>query len=201
MLPSAVENLIKNLSRLPAIGRRSAQRLTLHLIKQEAETLNELGQAILQLKTNVRLCQDCFNFAEAEICQLCLNEKRDQATVCIVEDVLDVIAVENSEEYQGLYHVLHGRLSPLDGVGPDDLKINELISRLDNHPEIRELILATGTSLEGETTANYLADILKQAQPNVKISRISQGMPIGGELDYADNLTLRRAFSGRRELD
>jgi recombination protein RecR len=173
----------------------------LHLIKQEAETLNELGQAILQLKTNVRLCQDCFNFAENEICQLCLSEKRDQATVCIVEDVLDVIAVENSEEYQGLYHVLHGRLSPLDGVGPDDLKINELISRLDNHPEIRELILATGTSLEGETTANYLADILKQSHPSIKISRISQGMPIGGELDYADNLTLRRAFSGRRELD
>jgi recombination protein RecR len=201
MLPSAVENLIKNLSRLPAIGRRSAQRLTLHLIKQETETLNELGQAILQLKTNVRLCQDCFNFAENEICQLCLSEKRDQATVCIVEDVLDVIAVENSEEYQGLYHVLHGRLSPLDGVGPDDLKINELISRLDNHPEIRELILATGTSLEGETTANYLADILKQSHPSIKISRISQGMPIGGELDYADNLTLRRAFSGRRELD
>jgi len=198
MLPEAIEELISQLSKLPTIGRKSAQRLTLHLLRQPEFELNEFGNAVLNLKKNVTLCQRCFNFAESDLCNLCQSAKRNHRLICVVEDVLDVIAIENSNEFNGLYHVLHGHLSPLDGVGPDELKIAELIARVEAEHDPEEVILATGTSMEGKATATYIAD--KLAGGNIKVSRISQGMPIGGDLDYADSLTLRRALSGRREV-
>lgn len=199
MLPEVVENLIRQLSKLPTIGRKSAQRLALHLLRQPQLELSELGNSVLALQTGISFCQKCFNFAEGDLCSLCQNSRRDPELVCVVEDVLDVIAVENSNEYQGLYHVLHGQLSPLDGIGPDDLRIAELLRRVQDNEEIAEVILATGTSMEGEATAAYIAEKLAGGRP-VRVTRISQGMPIGGELDYADTLTLRRALAGRREV-
>lgn len=206
MLPEAIEQLIRQLGKLPTIGRKSAQRLTLHLLRQPEMDLAELGNAVLNLKKGITFCTDCFNFAEEDspdgLCSFCSNERRDQGLLCVVEDVLDVIAVENSNEYRGLYHVLHGHLSPLDGVGPDQLKIRELLERLSRHEGIEEIILATGTSMEGEATAAYIADLVAASDvaDRVRVTRISQGMPIGGELDYADSLTLRRALTGRREF-
>lgn len=201
MLPEPIEKVIKELSKLPTIGRKTAQRLTIFLLRQKTSDLQELGHAITNLHDEISLCKRCFNFATDELCQICQSNNRDKSQVCVVEDVLDILALEDSGEYRGLYHVLHGKLSPLDGVGPDDLKIAELISRLAvNLPgdEIEEVILATSTSMEGEATAVYLRDKLQNF--DVEISRISQGMPVGGNFDFADSLTIKHALGGRRKL-
>lgn len=198
MLPESIESLIHQFAKLPSIGRKSAQRLVLHLLRQPQSELDELGAAVEGLKVNLQFCQNCYNYSSAEKCAICEATNRDEALICVVEDVLDVLAIENSGEFKGLYHVLHGKLSPLDGIGPTDLKIVELVERVKELPnaEFVEVILATSTSMEGEATANYVAEQLNGLP--VTVTRISQGIPIGGDLDYADTLTLRRALEGRR---
>ncbi len=198
MLPDSIERLINELAKLPTIGRKSSQRLVLHLLRKQQSDLDELANAVSQLKENLRYCNKCYNYSERDLCNICDASNRDPDLICVVEDVLDILAIETSGEYRGLYHVLHGKLSPLDGVGPSDLKIFELKERIKSEDNVGfcEIILATSTSMEGEATASYIAEQLRELP--VKVSRISQGIPIGGDLDYADTLTLRRALQGRQ---
>lgn len=194
-LPEAIVSLIDELNKLPTIGRKSAQRLSFHLLRQEPADINKLSRSIAGIVENVKFCKNCFNLCEGESCKICQNPSRNEKIICIVEEVLDLIAIENTGEYSGTYHVLHGALSPLDGVGPNELKLKELQKRLHNQNEV-EIILATSTSSEGEATAVYISEMFKDSE-NVKISRIASGLPVGGNLDYADELTLKRALAGR----
>lgn len=199
-LPESVSELIEELNKLPTIGRKSAQRLAFYLLRRKGEELDNLADAIKGIKENVVFCKQCFNLTTQDLCKICANASRNQKTICVVEEVLDLIAIENTMEFNGVYHVLHGALSPLDGVGPDSLKLNELFARTENMKneyaanEI-ELILATSTNTEGEATALYVYEHLKDS--GVTISRIASGLPVGGDLDYADEVTLRRAMRGR----
>ncbi len=192
----AVEKAIHELGKLPGIGRKSAQRHVFYLLKTSPDEVNELAQALLDLKTRVRYCSVCFNITEQDPCDICSNEKRDSATICVVEEANDIIALENTGEYKGLYHVLGGVLSPLDGIGPDDLRIRELLKRLNS--DVKEVILATNPNTEGEATAIYLSKMIKPM--NIKLSRIARGIPVGADLEYADELTLVRALTGRMEF-
>ncbi len=194
-LPKALNDVINELSKLPSVGHKSAQRLAFHLLKKNKTNCMELAESLNQLHDNISYCKTCFNLCKEEECKICLSTKRDTSVVCVVEDVLDLIAIENSQNFHGVYHVLHGVLSPLKGVGIEDIKINELAQRVKNNPEIKELIIATNTTTEGETTALYIKEILKESQ--VKISRIASGMPFGGDLDYADSHTLSKALENR----
>jgi recombination protein RecR len=199
-LPEAVSNLIEELNKLPTIGKKSAQRLAFYLLRQPAHDLEKLAGSVNGIKDNIQFCNKCFNLTEKiDLCKICSSHSRNHKVVCVVEEVLDMIAIENTLEFNGLYHVLHGALSPLDGVGPDSLKLNELFNRIKNpdaeSEPIEELILATSTNTEGEATALYIYENLK-ASP-VKISRIASGLPVGGDLDYADEVTLKRALRGR----
>lgn len=194
-LPEAIVNLIDELNKLPTIGRKSAQRLSFHLLRQDPADINKLSRSIAGIVENVNFCKKCFNLCEGDLCKICQNPSRNEKLVCIVEEVLDLIAIENTGEYRGSYHVLHGALSPLDGVGPNELKLKELKKRLENEEEV-EIILATSTSSEGEATAVYISEMFKN-DDNVKITRIASGLPVGGNLDYADELTLKRALAGR----
>lgn len=192
----AVEKAIHELSKLPGIGRRSAQRHVFYLLKQSDSQVQQLADALLELKSRVRHCSVCFNITEADPCPICASEKRNRSVICVVEEANDVLALENTGEYRGLYHVLGGALSPLDGIGPDDLKIKELLARLSD--DISEIIIATNPNTEGEATALYLAKLFKPF--NVKISRIARGIPVGADLEYADEITLARAIEGRLEF-
>lgn len=195
-LPEAVSNLIEELNKLPTIGRKSAQRMAFYLLRQETTRLDELAGAVVAIKENIRFCEKCFNLTEDEnLCKICKSPARNQKVVCVVEEVLDLIAIEGTHEFNGTYHVLHGALSPLDGVGPDSLKLRELFKRVADDPEIEEVILATSTNSEGEATALYIYENLKNSP--VKVSRIASGLPVGGDLDYADEGTLKRAMRGR----
>ncbi len=197
-LPNSIQNLIDELSKLPGIGPKTAQRLTFYLLKAGDSPGKLLGEAILRLKNGVEICSSCFNLTTENPCKICRNVYRDQATICVVEDFLDVVALEKTMEYKGLYHVLHGALSPIDGIGPDKLKIQELVTRLKNTKvPVTEIILATNPSLEGEATATYLTNLLKPL--GVKTTRTARGLPVGGDLDYADEITLKNALQGRRE--
>jgi recombination protein RecR len=194
-LPEAVSDLIEELNKLPTIGRKSAQRLAFYLLRQDPNQLDKLAGSVMGIKENVKFCKQCFNLTEnEELCKICKSHARNQKVICVVEEVLDMIAIENTLEFNGVYHVLHGALSPLDGVGPDSLKLKELFVRV-NPEEIEEVILATSTNSEGEATALYINENLKNKE--VKISRIASGLPVGGDLDYADEGTLRRAMKGR----
>ena len=191
----AVEKAIHELSKLPGIGRKSAQRHVFYLLKQAENHVQQLADALLELKSKVRNCTVCFNITEADPCHFCVSEKRDRTVICVVEEANDVLALENTGEYRGLYHVLGGSLSPLDGIGPDDLRIKELLSRLSDN--VSEIIIATNPNTEGEATALYLAKLVKPL--NIKISRIARGIPVGADLEYADEITLARALEGRLE--
>lgn len=194
---SAIDELTTELARLPGIGRKSAQRLTYHLLKQSADQSRRLAQALVTLVETVRPCSRCFNLTESELCALCRDPRRDAAVVCVVEDAADIAAIERAAEFRGRYHVLGGRLSPLDGVGPDDLTINDLMARV---PEdgITEVILATNPSLEGEATALY---VQRQLSPlGVRVTRIARGLPVGGDLEYADGVTIAQALQARRDM-
>ncbi len=185
---------IEELSKLPGIGKKTAQRLALHLLKSEKESVDNLLKAIHDLKTRLGFCSRCFNLSEEELCDICKNPKRDKSVICVVEEASDVIAIEKTNEYFGLYHILGGVLSPLSGIGADSLKIKELIKRFETE-DINEVILALNPDTEGETTALYLAKLIKPL--GIKVSRIARGLPIGGDLEFADEATIGRAVLGR----
>lgn len=188
---------IEELSKLPGIGKKTAQRLALHILKSQPETVASLVKSIEELKTKLRFCSKCFNLSEEELCDICKSQKRDKKIICVVEEASDVIAIERTHEFSGLYHVLGGVLSPLNGIGPDSLKIQDLLKRLETE-EIQEIILALNPDTEGETTALYLAKLLKPL--NIRISRIARGLPVGGDLEFADEATIGRAVLGRIEI-
>jgi recombination protein RecR len=192
-----VQQLIDELGRLPGIGPKSAQRIAFHLLKSEEADALRLAQAIREAKDRVSFCARCFNIAEGDECQICRDEGREAGVLCVVEEPRDVVAVERTQEFRGRYHVLQGAISPIDGVGPDQLRVKELLGRLEAE-EIREVILCTNPNIEGEATAMYLTKVLKPL--GVRVTRIASGLPVGGDLEYADELTLGRALEGRREI-
>lgn len=188
---------IDELSKLPGIGKKTAQRLALHIIKNDRESAEKLAKSIVDLKEKLMLCKKCFNLSESEFCDICKSPKRDQTTICVVEEVSDVIAIEKSHEYNGLYHVLGGVLSPLMGIGAENIRIKELINRFHDE-EIKEVILALNPDTEGETTSLYLAKLIKPL--GIKVSRIARGIPIGGDLEFADEATIGKAMINRIDL-
>jgi recombination protein RecR len=190
----AIENLIAQLTRLPGIGTRTAQRLTFHLLAVPGEEANGLADAISEVKARVRACRTCGNLTEDELCGICLDLRRDRRVLCVVEQPVDVMSLERTHEFRGLYHVLGGALSPLDGVDPGDLRIQSLLARVEEG-EITEVVLATNPNMTGEATASYLADRLRD---RVTVTRLASGLPVGGDLEYADEVTLGRALAGRR---
>jgi recombination protein RecR len=198
MYEGAVQDLIDELGRLPGIGPKSAQRIAFHLLAADPADVERLASTLVRVKNEVRFCSVCGNVAEAEICRICADERRDPSIICVVEEPKDVNAVERTREFRGRYHVLGGAISPIDGVGPDDLRIRELLSRL-RDGVVTELILATDPNLEGEATATYLARLINPM--GLTVTRLASGLPVGGDLEYADEVTLGRAFSGRRRID
>ncbi|MHB8337728.1 MAG: recombination mediator RecR [Ignavibacteriaceae bacterium] len=188
---------IEELSKLPSIGKKTAQRLALHLLKSNTEDVDSLVNAIKDLKTKIHFCSRCFNLATEELCEVCKSSKRDHSLICVVEEASDVIAIEKTHEFNGVYHVLGGVLSPLTGIGPDSLKIKELLKRFEDE-EIKEILLALNPDTEGETTTLYLAKLIKPL--GIKITRIARGLPIGGDLEFADEATIGRAVLGRISL-
>jgi len=189
-----VENAVEQLSRLPGIGKRSALRLVLHLLKQEKSSVERFGDSFIQLIQNISYCTSCFSIADSQLCEVCADKKREQTTICIVEDVRVMMAIENTMQFKGIYHVLGGLISPMDGIGPNDLRIEELIKKVENG-NINEVIFALSTTMEGDTTNYYLFRRLKDS--GVKISSIARGIAIGDELEYTDELTLGTALSSR----
>ena len=198
MYEGAVQDLIDELGRLPGIGPKSAQRIAFHLLAAEPADVGRLAAALQRVKDEVKFCKTCGNVAEAEQCRICLDPRRDETVLCVVEEPKDVVAIERTREYRGRYHVLGGAISPIEGIGPDDLRVRELLQRLQDGA-ITELILATDPNLEGEATATYLARLIKPT--GLRVTRLASGLPVGGDLEYADEVTLGRAFSGRRLLD
>ena len=196
-LPRPVARLVEELVRLPGIGPKSASRLAYYLLRAPEDESRALGEALLEMKQRIRFCPRCYNITEAEPCSICADEGRDRTRICVVEEPLDVVALERTGRYHGLYHVLHGAISPIEGVGPDDLRIRELLTRVRLQP-VEEIILATNPSLEGDATAMYLAQQLIPL--GVRVTRLAHGLPMGGDLEYADEITLSRALEGRREL-
>ena len=190
------KKLIESFERLPSIGHKTAARLAFHILDCSEEETNEFINSITNAKKNLKYCSKCYNISDTDPCNICSNPKRDENVICVVEDVRDIIAIERTHEYKGVYHVLHGSISPMNGVGPDDIKLKELISRIT--PEIKEVIIATNPRVEGEATAMYISKLLKPL--GVKTSRIAHGIPIGGDLEYTDEITLSKALEGRREI-
>jgi recombination protein RecR len=193
-----VQDLIDELGRLPGIGPKSAQRIAFHLLKLPKEDALRLARVIVEVKDKVSFCTQCFNVAEGDRCGICLDERRDPTTLCVVEDARDIVAIEKTQDFRGRYHVLQGAINPIEGIGPDQLRIRELLRRLGDE-EIAEIILCTNPNLEGDATAMYLS---RQLRPlGIKVTRLASGLPVGGDLEYADELTLGRALEGRREVD
>ena len=193
-----VQSLIDELGRLPGVGPKSAQRIAFYLLKAAPEDANRLAKAITEAKLRVSWCRRCFNFATGELCAYCLDERRDPALLCVVEEPRDIVAVERTHEFGGRYHVLQGAIAPIEGVGPEQLRVKELLTRV-GEEGVTEVILATNPNIEGEATAMYLARLLKPL--GIKITRIASGLPVGGDLEYADEVTLGRAFEGRRVVE
>jgi recombination protein RecR len=196
VLSPAVENLVAQLTRLPGVGTRTAQRLAFHLLQRPADEALALAHAIEDVKERVRFCRDCGNLTEDEVCAICLDTRRDQTIVCVVEHPADLLSLERTHEFRGLYHVLGGALSPIDGIDPDDLKIAELVARVDQG-EVEEVVLATNPTTTGEATALHIAELLRG---KVTITRLASGLPVGADLEHADEVTLGRALAGRRSL-
>jgi len=195
---SAIEELVAEFAKLPGIGRKTAQRLTYFLLKQPREEAARLSRAVAALGERVHACSRCGDLTEADPCAICTDPRRDASLICVVEEASDVAAIERAGEYRGLYHVLGGRLSPLDGVGPEALNLPALLARLANGAAVREVIVATNPSVEGEATAHYVERMLRLESPAVAVSRLARGLPVGGELEYADGETIAQAFSARR---
>ena len=196
MLSAAVENLVAQLTRLPGVGSRTAHRFAFHLLRVPREEALALAEAIAEVKERVRFCAECGNLTEEEVCAICLDTRRDHSVICVVEHPADLISLERTHEYRGLYHVLGGSLSPIDGVEPGHLRIDELLRRVERNG-VREVVLATNPNMTGEATAHYLADRLRE---RVRVTRLASGLPVGGDLEYADEVTLGRALAGRRDM-
>lgn len=196
-IPASVTRLIDEFSRLPGVGPKTAARLTYYLLRTTDEHALALSEALRELKANTRFCSVCYNITEADPCEICADEGRDAGLICVVEEPLDVIAIDRAVSYKGRYHVLHGAINPMEGVGPENLRIQELISRVENTP-VREVILATNVGLEGDATAMYIHQRLRG---KVRLTRLARGLPVGGDLEYADSVTLAGALEGRREMD
>ena len=196
MFSPSVENLVAQLTRLPGVGARTAQRLAFHILQRPADEALALAGALRDVKERVRFCSECGNLTEEELCAICLDARRDRATICVVEQPVDLVSLERTHEFRGLYHVLGGALSPLDGVEPSDLRIDELIERVEANG-VQEVVLATNPNMTGEATAAFLADRLRG---RVRVTRLASGLPVGGDLEYADEVTLGRALTGRREM-
>ncbi len=191
-----INKLINELAALPGIGSKSAQRLAFHLINMPKDKVNRLAKTILEAKENVRYCKECFTLTDTDVCPVCANEKRDHSTIMVVENTRDLAAYEKTGKYEGVYHVLHGAISPMLGIGPSDIRLKELIARLEGN--VSEVIIATNSSLEGETTAMYISKLIKPT--GIKVTRIASGVPVGGDLEYIDEVTLLRALEGRTEI-
>lgn len=198
MYEGAIQDLIDALGRLPGIGPKSAQRIAFHILQTDGDVAFALVEAIRTVKEKVKFCSECGNVSEEAQCKICLDPRRDKSQICVVEESKDVIAIERTREFRGKYHVLGGAISPIDGIGPDQLRIRELMTRLAD-ADVQEVILATDPNLEGEATATYLARLIKPL--GLKVSRLASGLPVGGDLEYADEVTLGRAFEGRRSID
>ena len=198
MYEGIIQELIDELGKLPGIGPKSAQRIAFHIVQSERVDVNRLVDVLRIVKEKVRFCAKCFNVAEEEECKICRDPRRDNSTICVVEESKDVVAIGRTREFRGKYHVLGGAISPIDGIGPEQLRVRELMARLSDS-NIQEVILATDPNLEGEATATYLARMIKPM--GIKVSRLASGLPVGGDLEYADEVTLGRAFEGRRNID
>lgn len=192
-----IAKLIEELSKLPGVGSKTAQRLAFHLLDMPYSDVEQLASSMINAKKNIKYCSVCCNITDTDVCSICSNPKRDESVICVVEDAKDVVAMEKTKEFKGLYHVLHGAISPMEGIGPEDIKIKELLMRLGEH-DVKELILATNPNIEGEATAMYVSRLVKPL--GVKVTRIAHGIPVGGDLEYADEVTLMKALEGRREL-
>lgn len=197
MYEGAVQDLIDELGRLPGIGPKSAQRVAFHILEADTEDMRRLAEAIVSVKEKVRFCQICFNVSEQETCRICQDERRDRSIICVVEESKDVMAIERTRSFRGLYHVLGGSINPIAGIGPEQLHIRELLNRLSDDT-VQEVIVATDPNLEGEATATYLVRMLGSL--GISLTRLASGLPVGGDLEYADDVTLGRAFEGRRSL-
>ena len=193
----SIEKLIESFEKLPSIGSKTAARLAFYILNASEEETNEFIKSIQDAKANLKYCSQCYNITDTDPCPICSNSARDKSVICVVEDVKDVVAMERTHEFKGLYHVLHGSISPMNGIGPDDIKIKELLARLMGG-EVKELILATNPRVEGEATAMYISKLVKPL--GVKVTRIAHGIPVGGDLEYTDEVTLSKALEGRREL-
>ena len=193
----SIEKLIEAFEKLPSIGHKTAARLAFHMLNSSEEEINNFVNAITNAKKNLKYCSKCFNISDTDPCIICSNPKRDESIICVVEDVRDIIAMERTHEFNGVYHVLHGYISPMNGVGPDDIKVKELLARLTDG-KVKEIILATNPRVEGEATAMYLSKLIKPL--GIKVTRIARGIPVGGDLEYTDEITLMQALEGRREL-
>ena len=193
----SIEKLIESFERLPSIGHKTAVRLAFHMLDLNEESTNDFILSIINAKKNLKFCSTCFNISDTDPCPICSSPKRDNSVICVVEDVRDILAMERTNEFKGVYHVLHGSLSPMNGIGPEDIKIKELLQRLEGNT-VREIILATNPRVEGEATAIYLSKLIKPL--GIKCTRIAHGIPVGGDLEYTDEITLTKALEGRREL-
>ena len=193
----SIEKLIESFERLPSIGHKTAIRLAFYILNSTQEETNEFVSSILEAKKNLKYCSICYNISDTDPCQICANAKRDKSSICVVEDVKDIMAMERTHEFKGVYHVLHGSISPMNGIGPDDIKIKELLARLMDGT-VKEVILATNPRVEGEATAIYLSKLIKPL--GIKVTRIAHGIPVGGDLEYTDEITLTKALEGRREI-
>ncbi len=198
MYSESVKKLIGEFEKLPGIGHKSAVRLAFYILESDETAAKNMADALLEAKQKVKFCTKCFNLAESELCDICANTKRDEGIICVVENVKDVAAMEKTHEFKGLYHVLHGAISPMNNISANDIKIKELVSRLSDD-RIKEVILATNPTIEGEATAMYISRIIKTI-PGVKVSRIAHGIPVGGDLEYTDEITLIKAMENRREM-
>ena len=199
LLVEPVAKLIDEFSRLPGIGPKTASRLTFFLLRAPKEQSEALADALRELRERTTFCSICFNITEADPCAVCSDEKRDRSVICVVEEPLDVIAIERTRDYRGLYHVLHGTIAPVEGIGPDELRIAELLSRFNSAPPVREVIIATNPNMEGEATAMYVARQIEGR--GVRVTRLARGLPVGGDLEYADEITLSRALAGRQAME
>ena len=193
----SIEKLIQSFEKLPSIGNKTAARLAFYILNASEEETNEFVSSIINAKKNLKYCSQCYNISDNDPCTICANPKRDHSQICVVEDVRDIIAMERTHEFKGVYHVLHGSISPMTGIGPEDIKIKELLSRLMDG-QVKEIILATNPRVEGEATAMYLSKLIKPL--GIKVTRIAHGIPVGGDLEYTDEITLTKALEGRREL-
>lgn len=193
----SIEKLIQSFEKLPSIGNKTAARLAFYILNASEEETNEFVSSIINAKKNLKYCSTCYNISDTDPCTICGNPKRDQSQICVVEDVRDIIAMERTHEFKGVYHVLHGSISPMNGIGPEDIKIKELLARLMDG-QVKEVILATNPRVEGEATAMYLSKLIKPL--GISVTRIAHGIPVGGDLEYTDEITLTKALEGRREL-